>query len=160
MSVAGLAGFLIACFAAAASGAVFRPGPWYKALRKPVWTPPDWLFAPAWTVLFLLIAVAGWMVWRTHGFGGAALALAVYFVHLALNAAWSAIFFGLRRPDLAFVEVVLLWLSILATIVLFLPLERAAAMMLLPYLAWVSFAAALNLAIWRLNRGDTANLRA
>ena len=90
-------------------------------------------------------------MWREFGFGAAALPFAIYFVQLILNAAWTPIFFGLHRPDLAFFEIVLLWLSILATIALFHPLNAGAAWLLVPYLAWVTFAAALNLAIWRLN---------
>ena len=92
-----LLGFFGACFATASSGAVFKPGDWYENLAKPPWNPPNWLFPPAWSVFYTLIAIAGWLVWRQVGFG---LALVVYGVHLLLNAAWSAIFFGLKRPDL------------------------------------------------------------
>jgi tryptophan-rich sensory protein len=148
-----LLGFLAACFAAASTGAVFRPGAWYELLAKPPWRPPDWLFGPVWAVLYTMIAVSGWLVWRRVGFAGGALPLLAYAVQLALNAAWSAIFFGLRRPGLAFAEIVLLWASIAATIVLFRQIDALAALLLVPYLAWVSFAAVLNLAIVRLNRG-------
>jgi tryptophan-rich sensory protein len=98
-----------------------------------------------------MIAVSGWMVWRQAGLAGAALPLAVYAVQLLFNAGWSAVFFGLKRPDLAFLEVVGLWLSIVATILVFFPVSRTAALLLLPYLAWVTFAATLNFTIWRLN---------
>jgi tryptophan-rich sensory protein len=135
---------------------MFRPGQWYEHLRKPSWRPPNWLFAPAWAILYLMIAFSGWLVWRTVGFGGAALPLTVYFLQLGLNAAWSTIFFGMRRPDLAFLEIAMLWLSIVATIAAFHPVNAVAAWLLLPYLAWVTFAATLNFAIWRMNRG-TAN---
>ena len=148
----GLLGFFGACFAVATSGAVFRPGDWYKSLAKPPWNPPDWLFAPAWTVLYATIAIAGWMVWRRAGITGAAVPLALYGVQLLLNAGWSAVFFGLRRPDWAFAEVLLLWLSILGTILAFHPIHAGAAWLLLPYMGWVGFAAALNLAVWRRNR--------
>lgn len=146
-----LLGFVAVNFLTALSGAFFKPGEWYRGLAKPSWNPPDWAFAPAWAVLYIMIAVSGWMVWREAGFAGATLPLAVYGVQLLFNAGWSAVFFGLKRPDLAFVEVVGLWLSILATIIVFLPISTTAGLLLLPYLAWVSFAATLNFTIWRLN---------
>ena len=99
-----LMGFVVACFLAAATGAAFRPGDWYERLAKPPWRPPNWLFGPAWAILYLTIAVSGWLVWRTAGLAGAVLPLAIYLMQLVLNAAWTPIFFGLHRPDLAFVE--------------------------------------------------------
>jgi tryptophan-rich sensory protein len=146
-----LVGFIGANFVVALSGAVFKPGAWYESLAKPSWNPPNWAFAPAWTVLYVLNAVAGWLVWREVGFAGGALPLGIYGVQLLLNAGWSAVFFGMQRPDLAFLEVIGLWLSVLATIVAFMPINQTAGLILLPYLAWVSFAAFLNLTIWRLN---------
>lgn len=150
LAVLGL--FLLACFAAATTGAVFRPGPWYDRLDKPSWTPPDWAFPVAWTLLYVAIGVAPWLVWRAAGFAGAALPLAVWAVQLALNAAWSWLFFGLRRMDLAFAEVVALWASIALMIALFLPISVTAGLLMVPYLVWVSFAAALNLAVWQRNK--------
>lgn len=147
----GYAGFFLVCVLTASSGVFFRPGTWYEALQKPWWRPPNWLFGPAWSVLYLTISVAGWLVWRKAGFQGAGLALGVYFVHLAINAAWSGLFFGLRRMDLALVDVGLLWLSIIVMIVLFHPIDPTAAWLLLPYLAWVSFASFLNFTMLRLN---------
>ena len=147
-----LIGFVGACLLAATTGAAFPPGDWYERLAKPSWQPPNWLFPPAWAVLYLTIAVSGWLVWRKVGFAGAVLPLAIYLVQLVLNAAWSPIFFGLRRPDLAFIEVIMLWMSIVATIAAFHCVNATAAWLLLPYLAWVTFAAALNFAVWRLNR--------
>ena len=149
--IASLAGFIVACFAVASSGAFFRPGPWYEQLQKPSWCPPNWLFAPAWTVLYIMIAVSGWLVFRKAGFSGAAVAFTIYVLQLLLNAAWSGIFFGAKRLDLAFGELVLLWLMILATILAFHPIDTTAAYLLIPYLCWVTFAGALNLTIWRLN---------
>lgn len=146
-----LIGFTVAAFAAAVPGRVFRPGQWYKALSKPAWRPPDWLFAPVWGLLYATIAVSGWLVWREAGIIGAAVPLAVYILQLALNACWSPVFFGLHRPDIALVEILALWLSIAATIVLFYPVHAGAAALLLPYLAWVSFASVLNYSIWRRN---------
>lgn len=139
-------------FGAAATGAIFRPGEWYKQLDKPRWRPPDWIFAPVWSALYVTIALSGWLVWREAGISGALLPLGVYALQLLLNAAWTPIFFGLHRPGLALVEIVLLWASILATIVLFYPISSAASWLLIPYLAWVSFASGLNFSIWMRNR--------
>ncbi len=152
--ILGLMGFFAVCIAAASSGALFRPGQWYESLAKPWWKPPNWLFGPAWTLLYISIAVSGWLVWRKAGFAGAALPLAIYFVQLILNAIWSGLFFGLRRMDLAFGEVLMLWLSILAVILAFYPVHAEAALMLIPYLCWVSFAAYLNFTVWRMNPGN------
>lgn len=143
--------FVVACCTAAVPGILFPPGGWYARLDKPRWRPPDRVFAPVWSVLYLMIAVAGWLAWR--GADGAAWpALAAYVVQLALNASWTPLFFGLRRPDLALVDIVALWFAIVATIVLFAPLSATAAWLLVPYLAWVSFAVALNASIWWRNR--------
>ena len=150
-SLLALLGFTAACVLATMTGAFFRPGEWYERLKKPSWRPPNRLFAPVWTVLYVMIAVSGWLVWREAGFTGAALPMAVYAFQLVLNAAWTPLFFGLHRPDLGFVDIVLVWLSIIATIALFWPIHVGAALLLVPYLAWVTFATALNLAIWRLN---------
>ena len=143
--------FVAACAAAAAPGLIFRPGSWYRDLAKPSWRPPDRLLGPVWLVLYVSIAVSGWLVWRRAGVDGAALALAVYAVQLVLNGLWSALFFGVRRPGWALVEIVCLWLAILATIAAFHPLDPTAAYLLVPYACWVGFAVFLNYRIWRLN---------
>lgn len=143
-----LGGFFLACFLTACSGALFKPGAWYEGLRKPRWRPPNWLFAPAWTVLYCMIAVAGWLVWRQDGFG---LPLAVYGVQLVLNFAWSWLFFGKRRPDLAMYDLMAMWISITLCIALFAPISPAAAWLFVPYLAWTTFAGALNAKMWQLN---------
>lgn len=143
--------FMLACTAAATPGLVFRPGSWYRDLAKPSWRPPDWLFGPVWLLLYLSIAVSGWLVWQRAGIDGAALALTVYALQLVLNGLWSAVFFGLRRPGLAFLEILCLWLSILATIIAFHPVDKTAAYLLVPYALWVTFAAVLNFRVWRLN---------
>jgi benzodiazapine receptor len=109
-------------------------------------------------VLYLSIAVSGWLIWRTAGFSDAVVPLGIYLVQLVLNAAWSPIFFGMRRPDLAFIEIVMLWLSVVATIVAFHSVNAAAAWLLLPYLAWVTFAAALNFTVWHLIASPFAEL--
>jgi tryptophan-rich sensory protein len=150
-SIVALTGFFAACFVTASSGAIFTPGPWYESLNRPSWRPPNWLFPPAWTVLFVTIAIAGWMVWRVAGLEGAIIPFAIYALQLVLNFAWSALFFGLRRPDLAFAEVLFFWASILATIIAFHGVDPAAGWLLVPYLCWVTFAAVLNFAMMRLN---------
>ena len=150
-SLLALAGFLALVMLVASSGAVFRPGAWYETLAKPGWTPPDWLFPVAWTVLYLMIAVAGWLAWRQAGLAAAGLAFSLYFLQLALNAAWSWLFFGLHRMDLALVDVLALWLAIAGTIVAFHAVRPLAAWLLVPYLVWVTYAAALNFTVWRMN---------
>jgi benzodiazapine receptor len=126
---------------------------WYKGLNKPSFNPPEWLFGPAWTVLYLLMAVAAWLVWkRGIGATGVKLALAMFLVQLVLNALWSVFFFGLRSPLAGLVNIAVLWLAILATIALFFRVSVPAGVLLLPYIAWVSFAALLNAAILHLNR--------
>lgn len=149
--IVALLGFIAAVAAVASTGAFFPPDSWYQSLRKPRWCPPNWLFGPAWTVLYLMIAVSGWLVWRKAGLAGAAGAFAIYALQLLLNGAWSGIFFGLRRMDLALAELALLWLAILATIVAFAAHDALAAWLLVPYLAWVTFAGALNAALLRAN---------
>jgi tryptophan-rich sensory protein len=133
-------------------GALTDTGPWYESLRKPSWQPPDWLFAPAWTLIFALATVSAVYAWRRadsrrqrQGVIG------LFALNGLLNVLWSLLFFALRRPDWALIEVVLLWLSILAPIVAFWRSARPASLCLLPYLAWVSFAAFLNLTVVRLN---------
>ena len=149
----GLAAFGVAAAVAAVTGnlAALSAADQYGALTQPAWAPPPWLFGPVWTVLYVSIAVAGWLVWRRAGWSGARTALSVFAVQLVLNALWTPLFFGAGLFGVAFVEIVALWLSIVATIVLFARHSRPAAALLLPYLAWVTFASALNLAIWVLN---------
>jgi translocator protein len=146
-----LGGWLLLCFAAAAFGGLFMPGEWYASLKKPSWNPPGWVFGPVWTTLYVMMAVAAWLVWKRGGFSAQRPALVLFLVQLALNAAWTPLFFGLHRPGLAFAEMLLLWLAIAATLAAFRRVSRVAAWLLAPYLAWVSFAAALNLGLWRLN---------
>lgn len=130
---------------------MFPPGEWHAALAKPSWNPPNWLFGPVWTLLYTMMAVAVWLVWRERGWSGAREQLILFGMQLALNAAWSWLFFGLHRPDLALIDIVLLWLAILLTILSFREFSQTAAWLLVPYLAWVTFATLLNLALWRMN---------
>lgn len=140
--------FLGAVTLVGASGVMFMPGAWYKGLNKPSWTPPDWLFGPAWTVLYLMIAVAGWLTWQAAGFGPALLA---WSLNLVLNAAWSWIMFGRHRVGLALADAVGMVATIVAFIVLAFPHSPTAAGLFLPYLAWTLFATALNADILRRN---------
>ena len=146
-----LLAWLAVSFGAAAMGGLFMPGEWYASLKKPSWNPPGWIFGPVWTALYTMMAVAAWLVWRQGGWGKQRKALLIFLAQLALNAVWTPLFFGLHRPGVAFAEIVLLWLAIAATIAAFRSVSRVAAWLLAPYLAWVSFAAVLNFALWRLN---------
>jgi len=145
--------FLIVCFAVSALGGAVTAssvGSWYQTLAKPSFNPPDWLFAPVWTLLYVMMAVAGWLVWRR---GGPARrpALALFILQLALNLGWSLIFFGAQAIGAAFVEIGVLWLAILATLIAFYRIDRRAGLLLAPYLAWVSFATLLTASLWMLN---------
>ena len=151
-----LLAFLVLCFAVAAIGGAVTStsvDTWFPTLSKPSFNPPGWVFGPVWTVLYVLMAVAAWRVWRQAGLQVRRSALAAFGVQLALNLAWSLIFFGLKSIDMAVLCIVVLWLAIIVTIALFRRIDHWAACLLVPYLAWVSFAAALNMAIWQLNWG-------
>jgi len=122
---------------------------WYAGLAKPSWPPPSWIFGPVWTALYFSMAVAAWLVWRKGNAWGP---LALFAVQLVFNAAWSWLFFGLHSPGIAFVDILLLWIAIAATTMVFWRRSLVAGLLLGPYLTWVGFAAVLNFAIWRLNR--------
>ena len=128
------------------------PGQWYASLHKPSWNPPNWVFSPVWTVLYLMMGIALWLVWRERGLSGAPLAYAVFALQLALNSAWSWLFFTLHSPAAALADIALLWAAIVGTLVLFWPVSATAGVLLVPYLTWVSFASGLNYALWRMNR--------
>lgn len=143
---------ILVCLGAAGIGSLLTTtalSPWYASLRKPSWTPPNWLFGPVWTILFIAMAIAAWLVWRKVGL--TATPMQLFLLQLLLNVAWSALFFRLRSPGLAFAEIVMLWFAILATSIEFWRTVPAAGWLLLPYLIWVSYATALNFSIWRLN---------
>ncbi len=150
-SALALLGWLLLSFSAASLGALFLPGEWYASLKKPSWNPPAWIFGPVWTALYAMMAVAAWRVWRCGGWAAQRRPLTLFLVQLALNAAWTPLFFGWHRPGLAFAEIVLLWVAIAATLLAFRPASRTAAWLLAPYLAWVSFAGVLNFTLWKLN---------
>jgi translocator protein len=146
----GLVPFGLAVAAAALIGGLGVAGTAgeYQSLDRPAWAPPSWLFGPVWTLLYAMIAVAGWLVWRRAGWTRA---LTVYAVQLVLNAVWTPIFFGFGRYGLALLDIAVLWLLIGATVLLFRPVSRAAAWLLVPYWVWVTYATALNAAIWHAN---------
>jgi translocator protein len=143
-----LVGFVVVTFCAPALGAFSMPGSWYAGLNKPSWNPPAWIFGPAWTLLYTLMAVAAWLVWKRVGFTRP---LGLYFVQLALNAAWTPIFFGAHEMGWALIEIMMLWIAIALTLISFFRVNRAAGWLLAPYLAWVTFATALNFTLWKLN---------
>ncbi|MCA9027761.1 MAG: tryptophan-rich sensory protein [Planctomycetaceae bacterium] len=141
----------VVTFAFSAIGAQFSPGEWYRTLEKPALNPPNWIFGPVWTALYATMAVAVWMVWCKSDRRQVRWALTAYGIQLVLNAAWSWLFFGRHQIGVALLDIVVLWAAILWTIVLFWRIKRSAAMLLVPYLLWVSFAAFLNLRFWQLN---------
>jgi benzodiazapine receptor len=152
--LAALIVFLAIAYGVAAAGGAATAssvGTWYAGLAKPVFNPPNWVFGPVWTALYTAMAVAAWRVWRRRSRPGAPTALAWYGVQLALNLAWSVIFFGLRQPGAAMVEVLVLLGAIVGAMASFRRVDGAAALILAPYAVWVGFAAVLNIAIWRLN---------
>lgn len=145
--------FIGLVFVAALSGAVFKPDQWYRDLDKPGWTPPDWVFPVVWTVLYVAMAYAAWRVWDIAGLG---LAMVAWGVQLALNAGWSAVFFGMRRLDLALLEAFSLWIAVAFTLYAFGLVDVLAAALFVPYLAWVTLATLLNLSILRRQRARPA----
>ena len=151
-----LVAWVLIVFAMAAFGAQFSPGAWYTGLAKPAWTPPSVVFGPVWTMLYLMMAVAAWLVWGARRSSPIKAALAfpaigVFMIQLVLNALWSWLFFGLQRPDLALVDIILMLATIIVTLLLFRRVHRAAGLLLVPYLAWVTFATALNWKILSMN---------
>ena len=147
-SVSAFAIFLAAVILTAVFGAMFAPGPWYASLIKPDWNPPSWLFGPVWSLLYLANAIAAWRAWRR---GHAEVAITVWFLHLLPNALWSYFFFGLHRLDWALIDIILLNLAVIAVVALFYRRDRAAGLLMLPYLLWVAFAGFLNWTLFSLN---------
>lgn len=151
--IVGLVAWLVVSFIAAALGgaASIEAGPFYTQLVRPAWAPPPSVFGPVWTVLYALMGIAAWLVWRVGGFRAARSALTLFLVQLALNALWTWLFFAWNRGALAFADILLLWALIVATLVSFWRIRPLAGALLAPYLLWVSFAAALNFSLWQLN---------
>ena len=150
-SLSALAGWLLLTFSASATAVFVSTGGWYAWLAKPSWNPPSWVFGPAWTILYAMMAMAAWRVWLYGGWAKQKVALSLFVAQWALNALWTPLFFGLHRPGWALVEILVLLAAILATIRTFWRVDRPAGALLLPYAAWVSFATALNWTIWRMN---------
>lgn len=153
--IIGLIGWLLLSFLAAALGAVasVQAATFYQQLAQPAWAPPSTVFGPVWSVLYALMGIAAWLVWREGGWRRQRGVLALFVIQLAVNALWSWLFFAWHQGALAFADIVLLWLLIVATVLGFWRVRPLAGALLLPYLAWVSFAAALNFAVWQLNPG-------
>lgn len=151
----GLFGWLALAFIAAAIGGLGSANApaFYGQLTLPVWAPPAWLFGPVWSLLYLMMGIASWLVWRSAGFRGASIALALYLIQLAVNSLWSWLFFAWQSGLFAFLEIIVLWLLIVATIVTFKSKSRFAALLLAPYLLWVTFASALSWNSWQMNPG-------
>jgi len=150
--VIGLMAWIGLCLGAGFAGSVFTTravDSWYLTLAKPAWTPPSAVFGPVWTALYVMMGVAAWLVWRKCGL--VTLPIALFAIQLALNVAWSAIFFGMRQPGWALVDIAALWLAVAATMIALYRVTPTAGVLLAPYLAWITFASALNLAIWRMN---------
>ncbi|MDZ7839251.1 MAG: TspO/MBR family protein [Gammaproteobacteria bacterium] len=149
-----LAGFLLLCLAVSGVGGAITAtsvDTWYPALNKPWFNPPDWIFAPVWTLLYIMMAVAGWRVWRTPASPGRRNALLLFLVQLTLNLSWSLLFFGYQQIGMALVEIVTLLAAIAANTLVFWRLDRLAGALFVPYVAWVTYAALLNLSLWILN---------
>ena len=149
----GLAGWLLVSFAAAAVGAVasMQAKSFYGQLVQPAWAPPPGVFGPVWTVLYTLIGIAAWLVWRSGGFGPNRQALLLFLLQLVFNALWSWLFFAWNLGALALADVVILWVFIVFTLVSFWRVQPLAGALLVPYLLWVGFASVLNYSLWQLN---------
>ena len=150
----GLFVFVALCLLVSAAGGMVTAtsvDTWYQALAKPSFNPPDWVFAPVWTTLYFLMGVSGWRIWRRRALRATRGALALFGLQLFLNFAWSVLFFGFQRIDLALIEIVVLFVAIVANMILFWRIERLATLLLVPYAAWVVFAIVLNVSIWLLN---------
>lgn len=147
-----LSGFIVLCLGVGVVSGVMTAGAmvdWYPTLNKPFFNPPSWVFAPAWTILYIMMAVAAWRVWLAGPSSKPALNL--FFIQLVLNFLWSVFFFGLHSPALALIDIIAMWIMIALTMRAFFKIARPAGWLLVPYLAWVSFAAVLNASIWWLN---------
>lgn len=151
--ILGLIGWLLLVFATSAIGAIasISASDFYQELLRPSWAPPGWLFGPMWTTLYALMGVSAWLVWKQGGFAKSGGPLIIFLSQLAVNALWSWLFFAWRLGSIAFAEILLLWLLIAATIFLFWRISKVAAVLLIPYLAWVSLATALTYSVWQLN---------
>ena len=149
----GLVGWILLCLVASVLGALasINAASFYTQLVRPDWAPPPTVFGPVWTVLYAMMAVAAWLVWKRGGFAAARGALSLFLLQLLANALWSWLFFAWKLGGWAFADILVLWVLLVATVIAFWRQRRMAGALLVPYLLWVSFAAALNLTVWRLN---------
>jgi benzodiazapine receptor len=147
----GLGAWMVFCFSASATAVFVSTGSWYAGVHKPAWNPPNWVFGPVWTTLYLMMALAAWLVWRDGGWQRRAVPLGLFVLQWVLNTAWTPLFFGLHRPGVAAVDIALLWVVLITTLILFWRTDKRAGGLMIPYLAWVTFAAVLNVTICRLN---------
>lgn len=152
MKIIGLVVWILICFIPAIIGSQFGPGDWYQTLTKPEWNPPNWIFGPVWTLLYISMGISVWIIWKNYGLKTAAIPITFFIAQLILNALWSWFFFGLENVGLAFIDIVALWTLIFITLILFWKLNTWSGVLLLPYIAWVSFATVLNYNIWQLNK--------
>jgi len=150
--ITGLVISIIICLGVGFIAGRFQPGEWYQSLAKPAWTPPGWVFPVVWTLLYIMMGIAAWLIWKQNGFAAVSLPLSIFILQLVFNGLWTVFFFGLKMPGLALVDIALLWTAILFTIILFWSKQSLAGVLLLPYFVWVSFASALNYSIWNMNR--------
>ena len=153
-SIAGLLVFLVICLGVGGLGGIATAPEikgWYATLTKPSWNPPNWIFGPMWTTLFVMMAVSAWLVWKRPGIKLNSLPMILFAIQLVLNSAWSWIFFNLHMIGAAFAELCVLWVAIAVTMYIFFKHSKLAGGLMIPYLAWVTFAGCLNFAIWRLN---------
>jgi translocator protein len=151
--VLGLIGWLLITFIAAGIGTIAssKAGIFYQQLIRPEWAPPAWIFAPVWTILYLLMGIDAWLVWRVQGFRAARISLSLYIIQLAINALWTWLFFVWRQGKISFIGIVILWILILCTLIAFWRVRIINGILLIPYLAWVSFASLLTYVTWKLN---------
>lgn len=154
-NVTGLLFWVGICYLVAWTGALVSPGmgssEWYQSLNKPAWNPPDWVFGPVWTLLYTLMGIAAWHIWRTYGFKNARPALVMFLIQLLLNGLWSQLFFGMESPGWAFVEIFFLLGAIIVTTILFFRKSSFSGWLMIPYVLWTTFATFLNGVIWLMN---------
>jgi benzodiazapine receptor len=150
-SLSGLVGWIVLSLSAGFIGSRFPVDGWYIALEKPPFNPPGFVFAPVWTALYVCMGIAAWLVWKSRGLSGAPVALGLFVGQLALNALWSYLFFGAHKPMFALIDIAALWVLIFATMLAFWKIRIPSGVLMMPCLAWVSFASVLNFSIWRLN---------
>ncbi|SFJ10352.1 TspO/MBR family protein [Planctomicrobium piriforme] len=148
----GLPAWVVVSFLPSLTGLFFMPGEWYKTLQRPELAPPNWVFAPVWTTLYFLMGVSAWLVWRQVGWSRGKVPLSLFLCQLVVNGLWTWLFFGLHEIGIALLDLLLMIVLVALTIAAFWKISRPAAVLLLPYLAWISFAGYLNFAFWQLNR--------